>query len=250
MDYLRVRNKLDADFPSEKVGGFLCSLTMNAVVSSIRENFEGELSKNEALKADCVMKNFKEEGVIDDMILRDVVLTSNRLSDEKREEKFKAAQDKLKKKFEDAAKKCESDPSYAGLFDEILQIKNESLAVLTENYCTTTFVNESGLINLEDVDANPNNIGTTNINCDEIILNLRQQHEADVRKELKSENLGSKIDCIIQKQKDTKVFELVTALKVNNRVDNSLQHKKENVETLTNKIRNYGSAVVSCYYGK
>jgi hypothetical protein len=41
----------------------------------------------------------------------------------------------LKKIFEDTAKKCDSDPTYAGLFDDILQIKGKgTLDIIIEDF--------------------------------------------------------------------------------------------------------------------
>jgi hypothetical protein len=248
MDYLREKNKLDSDFPSTNSGIALCSTAMTITVSAVKDKIEGSIKEKPELKSTCLIDSLNQENFMDDFILRDLIVTSNLLNEEKREEKFKVVQAKLKKTLEDAAKKCDSDPAYAGLFGEILQIKNETMPVLIHNYCTTKFVKDSNLISLENVEENPNNIDTTNINCDEIIENLKDKNEAKVRKDLRAESISeSAINCIVKKQKAAKMYDIAIALEVNDRVVTSLAHKKRNIELLTEKVSGFGS-ILTCFF--
>jgi hypothetical protein len=251
MEYLRDRNKLDSDFTVSDSPVLYCSIAMDALVTSHKDRIRFEISQKPELKVDCLMDALNNENFVDDLILRDVIYTSNAVKEEKREGKFKVVQAKLKKTFEDAAKKCNSDPAYAGLFSLMLQTKNETMPVLIHNYCTTKFVKDSNLINLANVEENPNNIDTTNVNCNEIIENLKNERAEKVRKELKTKSISeSIINCIIEKQKTANMYDITLALQVNDRSDLPITQKKSNIKAMMEKNEELSSSLFSCFFRK
>ena len=149
--------------------------------------------------------------------------------------KFKDVQNRIKKSFEDAAKTCDSDPNYAGLFSEILQIRNESLAVLSENYCTAKYIKKINIIDMTAVDVNSNKINTTSIDCIAIIQRKRKEKEAEMRKNLAAVERSDAItECLVQET--VKMFDTSLALEVNERVGISLEQKKTQCRIHSYKI--------------
>lgn len=231
VEYLQGKNKLEADFAStNSTNPEVCKVLIEMILESQRKIFLGKLSTKLALKAECITN------VVDDdnWMLRDVILTDHSLSEEVLSQKFAEVEESLKKNLASAAEKCDSDPTYAGLFDGFLKIKNETLPALIESYCVTKFVNENNFINVTNLEENPKNIDTVNIDCEAIIETKRTAEEAYVRDSLKDEP-KNKVECTVMKHRSEKVFENFLALKVINLIEITAEEKLRNIANLSAK---------------
>ena len=246
-DHLHKKNKLDSDFSIPISTNYLCSDVLNTVSTTVEMVFNLKIKKRLNSTSTCVSKALKNKGFYDDLILRDLLLHSNEFNEEKRMKKFNDVENKLNKNFENAIKTCDSDPSNAGLFSEILQIKNDSFAVLSENYCTAEYIKEINIIDMTDVDVNPNKINTTSIDCIAIIQRKREENESAIQEIYKTaEFLESTIECVTQKQKEVKMFDVSLALLVNKNAVMPLEKKKQNEEALTTIIQKLTATILSC----
>jgi hypothetical protein len=75
----------------------------------------------------------------------------------------------IKRELNAAAEVCHIDPKWGGAFDEYLGISNTSQSVLEQNYCFLKTSIDNNLIDIKNIDVNPNNIDTSVINCEAII---------------------------------------------------------------------------------
>jgi hypothetical protein len=246
--YLKEKNILEAEFPiPPELDAAQCRLFVPLIVAAFESALCSKLAAEENIKADCVMKTIKKENSIDLMLMQEIVVMTRGLDEEKVKEKLESSKEKLRISFEKAAKDCDSDPAYGGLFGEILEIKNESLAVLRQDYCFTKFVVESKLIDVKDIDVNPKKIATSNIDCTAMIKSNRSEREKKLMETLKKRKLSQdQIQCTMDKFQIERAFDSNLALEVIDQLDVSIEVKRTNREKIARQLENFIKSVFIC----
>ncbi|CRL02763.1 CLUMA_CG016114, isoform A [Clunio marinus] len=246
--YLKDQKKLEEDFPtSVDIDASKCRLVMPIIIKAFEAALCSKLLDHKSVKADCVVDKLKSEGALEYMLMQEVILMTKGLEEDDMKMRIEDIKEKLRNIFEDAAKVCESDPTYAGLFDDILEIKNESLSVLRQNYCFTKFVIESKLIDVDNIEINPKKIATSNIDCQTLIKNNRIEREKKLLDTLKTRNLSKdQTQCIIDKFQIERAFDSNLALEVLDQLDITLEEKRINREKIAKQLENFIKAVFMC----
>lgn len=248
VQYLKDMNKLEDDFPiPAEIEADKCRLVMPIIMKAFERALCSKLSEEETIKADCVMDVIKNAGALEYMLKQEVVLMSKDLKEEESKKRLEVVKEKLRNIFENASRICDSDPTYAGLFNNVLEIKNESLAVLQQNYCFTKFVIESKLLEVEDVDFNPKKIVTTDIDCKAMIKNNRIEREKKLLETLQSRNLTQEqVQCVTDKFQIDRAFDSNLALEVIDQLDVSIEVKRKNRENIAKNLANFIKSIFVC----
>lgn len=246
--FLKERKILHDEFPvSADLDASQCRLLVPLIISAFESVLCTKLNTEESIKADCVMKSIKKEKSMEYMLMQEIIIMTRGLDEETVKQNLESSKEKLRNSFEKAAKDCDSDPNYGGLFDNILEIKNESLAVLRQDYCFTKFVIESKLINVKDVDVNPKKIVTSNVDCSLMIRNNRNEREKKLMMTLKKRNLSQEqIQCTMDKFKIERAFDSNLALEVIDQLDVSIESKRENREKIAKQLERFIKSVFIC----
>lgn len=246
--YLLDKNKLDDDFPlPTDIDSSKCRLVMPIIMRAFEMALCSKLSEQESIKKDCVMDEIKEAGALEYLLKQEVILMSKEMKEETSKMRLEETKEKLRVIFESAAENCESDPTYGGLFDDVLEIRNESLAVLRQNYCFTKFVVESKLIEVTDIDFNPKKIVTSNIDCKTMIKENRIEREKKLLDTLKHRNFSKEqTQCIMDKFQIERAFDSNLALEVIDQLDVSLEVRRNNRENIAKRLENFIKAVFIC----
>lgn len=246
--FLKDRKQLRDDFPvSTDLDTSRCRLVMPLIMHVFEKALCSKLSEEKSINAECVMSEFKSSGVMDLMLKQEVVLMSKDLPEDESKKMLEEGKNELRRIFHSASNVCESNPTYAGLFDDILEFKNESLAVLRQDYCFTKYVVESKLIDTQDIDINPKRIVTTNIDCQAMIKSNQIERQEKLVKSLKSKNLTSEqIQCVIDKFQIERAFDSNLALEVIDQVDVPLEVRRRNRENIAKKLENFIKSVFIC----
>lgn len=246
--YLKDRNKLEASFPvPHEIEPSSCRLVMPIIMKSFESVLCKKLTEKESIRADCVMDVLKKEGALEYMLKQEVVLMSKEFNEKDSKLKLEDVKEKLRNIFEEAARICDSDPTYAGLFDDILEIKNESLAVLRQDYCFTKFVIESKLIDVKHFDFNPKKIVTSNIDCQTMIKNNRVEREKKLLETLKTRNLTKEQQqCVMDKFQIDRAFDSNLALEVIDQIDVSIEVRRANRERIAKMLQNFVRSIFMC----
>lgn len=248
VQYLKDKGRLEDDFPAPaSIEVAKCRLVMPIIIKAFEGALCAKLTEKESIKADCVMKEIKHGGALEFMLMQEVVVMTAGLDEDDSRQKLEDIKENLRLIFESAAKICDSDPTYAGLFDDVLEIKNESMAVLRQNYCFTKFVIESKLIDVTDVDVNPKKIVTSNIDCTALIKSNRIERERKLLDTLKSKNLSrEQTQCIRDKFQIERAFDSNLALEVIDQLDVSLEVRRINRENIAKQLENFIKSVFNC----
>lgn len=246
--YLKEKYILEADFPvSADLNVSQCRLFMPLILAAFESALCTKLAVEESIKADCVMTAIKQDKSIELMLMQEIIIMTRGLEEEMVKKNLESSKEKLRLSFEKAASSCDSDPNYGGLFDEILEIKNESLAVLRQDYCFTKFVIESNLIDVQDVDVNPKKIATSNIDCVAMIKHNRIEREKKLKETLMSRKLSQdQIQCTMDKFQIERAFDSNLALEVIDQIDVPIEVKRINREKIARQLESFIKSVFIC----
>lgn len=248
VQYLKDNERLPDNFPAPAdIQATTCRLVMPLIIHAFEKALCAKLSEQDTIEAECVIKEIKSAGALDLMLMQEIIVMSKGLDEEVMKQKLEEIKENLRIVFENAAKNCESDPTYGGLFDDVLEIKNESLAVLRQNYCFTKFAIEGKLIDVKDVDVNPKKIVTSNIDCKTMIMNNRIERENKLLDKLKTKSLSKEqVQCIMDKFQIERAFDSNLALEVIDQLDVTLEVKRLNREDIGRRLENFIKSIFLC----
>lgn len=219
----------DFPFPGSPTGCFLLSTFLSITEDLITNQFD----KHESINADCVKPKFRQYKLYDYLMMNEVVEKSKQISKEKADELMKVARKEIKDVIDKAAEDCNSDPTWAGLMDNVLGIKNTTLIVLQQDYCFLKNSIDKKLINVGEVKMNPENIDIHNLNCDEFIQNHMNEVIRNLRKVFEEKALRTdQIDVLINILKTGNFFDVQIAIVVIEKLDISLELLRENKQGL------------------
>lgn len=218
--YLKDKGKLDDNInftlPHFKE---TCEFLMPTTISTILQLTENRTMEAMPNKSECLMNGIRDEVAMDSFLK--VYLIYRKLTDNFLENQLVAAIDELKQKLEKISLRCQVHRSFVLLFQQSLTIKNNSLVAVQRDYCLTEYVANNFLLNLTDVQLNPYNLETDNVNCANIIGNeLRDDMQKTCDAVYKSgAESAENLHCAVNVYKNNKMFDWVTAWKVSEIVD-------------------------------
>jgi hypothetical protein len=188
-------------------------------------------------KRNCIINAVHNISSYDVILLQVFSKLPNHFDKEAKQRNIEQNSRRVEKILEDAKKNCESDLTYAELFDDLLRIRNGVVDNLSQNYCFRKFVVEKNLIKSRDFDVNPRKINTQSINCHAIIEIERTAHEKRFRRFFSEVILlkNYQIECVLKVYEIQRMFEAEVAREVaeQSRVPTDLKRKlRQNAEKI------------------
>lgn len=222
-EYLQHKGKIKSDLPV-RPSTLYCRFTAATylrIILTITERDVKDIIPNDA---ECLLKEFKSQEVLD-VILKMKVIAESQLNDTRNE---------LRKDLSSIALKCRTDEKkYIEIFNIFLGIenanKNETAAPITEEestiknvtlsasehyYCFAKYTADNKLLRLENVELNPNVIAIVNIKCDAIIKEELERFENELSEKIDASPMV--IACIIKEMKNVNFFDTHISLLVLN----------------------------------
>lgn len=195
--YLQQNGILETDFPSEPAAN--CFL-ISTIISTFEDAIYKKFNDKEGINADCVKTELKSKKFFDHALKKEVIEMSKLIDDEKADAMLKKTKIDMKDILENVAVDCKSDPKWAGIFDDVLGVKNTSLAVLEQDYCYLKNSLDKNLIKIQNIDRNPDNIDTSMVDCDALVKSKIDLLKDDMKKKYEEQGLGGpQIECTISK---------------------------------------------------
>lgn len=174
------------------------------------------LSKND--KKDCLMEEFENSGLFAELVdIKDAKKAA--LTDNKKL-KLREIEGKVKAIFSDAAKKCDSDETYGGRFDDELGLSPP------KNYCVTKYLVENVHTHLLTINLNPENIPTRNLDCDSVVTNVKAYFNKELNDVLEIFK-ESERNCIKTGFESEKFVNYFLMLGVSDSIEASLEDKEK-----------------------
>ncbi|CRL02762.1 CLUMA_CG016116, isoform A [Clunio marinus] len=199
-------SKFEESFQTTPAPAELCRILLPLVYANHSEKLCLRLWETKNVKADCVFERMKNSGFIDLELKFEIYTNSNHLSNINRRKRISEVMREQREILINTAKTCKSDPTYGGLFDEILGI-NSSIIFMQENNCLLKYVIENKFLYVHSVNTNLKNIDTSKVECSTFILKRQNETEEKLLEAFRKRQYSSEaIVCLLQKYHDEKIF--------------------------------------------
>lgn len=242
IQYLHKKGKLDDNFTSIEKPSPNCLFVMPLTKMVLRKTFTDRIDSEIPNHSDCLKARFDSQETLDLVIKISVI----------REVDIKTELDPVRRALHDDLKNimshCDTnDESFLAIFNDYLGNKNETLAVLQEDYCVSKYVADNNILDLSNVELNPNRIDTENLNCNQMVEKLKNDSEQELSDKIASLPHGKKIlVCVMDAYKTNKIFETGIALKVLYNLDVPKDLKESEKVRLTQILSGFGLATFNC----
>jgi DNA-binding protein H-NS len=244
---LKQKGMLESDFPSANVDSSQClflTIIMKSLVNQFYEKFDTEVSIN----ADCAKEKLDEKDFLSYLMKKDVIEMSTELSQEKIIEMSTKNKNDMRRVLDETATECDSDKTWAGIFDDVLGIKNTTQAVLEEDYCVLSHLLDNNVITLDNFDRNPEKIDTSNLDCKTIVENKLKKLKADVKKAYEEKGLrGPKIECLVNKFTDSHL-NIMLGMKELEKLDITPAQRAQNKGRLEESLQGFLQTIFACVF--
>lgn len=250
IEYLKHKGKLGSDFPAPNRTLSGCDFAMRITVSATRKYVASMLAEKPSIVADCVTTQLEKADFVDYLLKEQIIESSRHLPFEQIVSNRNEVKTTIKGILAHAASTCNSDATYAGLYDKYLNNRNRTESDFQENYCFAKYANDTNTIQIRNVNINPENIDVSLLDCNPVIEKERERIERKLNKNFKERKLSQAIiDCVMKSIKSGNMFEKIIALNVLNNLKLSLDVKRNNTERISKDIKEISMNILRCVMG-
>lgn len=242
IQYLQKKGLLDKSFKSLQKPSPNCVLVMPLTKIVLRKTFTERIEKDLPDYADCLILNFDDQQTLDLVIKISVILETNAKTG--LESTRQALRDDLKK----IMAQCETnDERFISTFNDYLENKNVTLEEVQQVYCMSKYVADNKVLDLTNVELNPGQIETSNLDCNRMIERFRNESERELHDKILSMRQGQKIlDCVMEAYKSGGIFDAGIALKVLYSLDVPKDVNDSERAKLTEKLSGFALTTYTC----
>lgn len=211
VEHLKENGMLDQNFPAPN--GYFKDICVD-VMSNFKNRTESDMRALllEETKKGCIMQEFGRARLIETLLKENVVDIAAHITEEEQKIKIQAVKHEVSEILGSTAKKCHSNSSYGEAFDDFIGHNSTSIgkpSTQEVSYCLTKFVIDHNFTDLENVNVNPENISTTNINCDTILAEQITRTRNEAEESFKKENVTSRaLNCSMEIFDSRKIYEM------------------------------------------
>lgn len=203
--------------------------------------------------SDCLMSQFDHQATIDLLIKISVLQETEYLRENVETDwnlisnKLRATRVALHKVLENIVFMCETDKRFFDIFVEYLGNKNEILKVLKLDYCMAKYVADNQLLNLDNVELNPHDIASDDVDCNNVIeLERKKSFEHVVDKISSLPNAEAMLGCVLDIYKNGNIFDSRIAFKVLHSLDVPKEIKESENFRLNQNLTEFGMSTFTC----
>lgn len=247
--YLVKMEKLERDFVgrfSMRINSTQCDRVITSTLDEVVKLITRKFERCKMIRNDCLLRKMKSRGAIDYFFMLEV-LRMQTMETEMSKKFEDSTIRKLKIILADIAEDCDSDESYAGIFDDYLECENRPLSLLQENHCLTKFAIESKIIHLESSDKLPPHVSSSKLRCRTVISKFRIRNEKNFLKNLRSQELEeSRVKCAMERFKNELGFKIQLAKETLRNLNLSKESKRKSHEKIHEKEKSMLNFVMEC----
>lgn len=242
VQYLQRKGKLDNNFKTAEKPSPNCLFVMPLTKMVVRKKFTDRIEKEIPNHSECLIKKFDGEETLDLLIKMSVIQEGEMKSE------LDSTRTALHEDLKTIMSHCETnDNRFLIIFNDYLENENKTLEILQQDYCMSKYVAENKILDLTNVELNPNQVDSTNLDCNRIIEKFRIDSEKELTDKISSLANGEKISkCVLDAYKNGEIFDSGVALKVLYNLDVPKETKESEKVRLTQKISEFGLATFLC----
>ncbi|KAG4078508.1 hypothetical protein HA402_009220 [Bradysia odoriphaga] len=244
--YLMQKGTLPSDYPARQPASLIvCSLTTTIYVSFLTRLYEALIESRIKNGADCLKREFQSEGTLD-LIIKLNIIEESQLSENEQNVQINETRNEFRQDLTKIARQCDTNEGkFIEVFNEQFGIKNETLSALEHNYCFAKYAADNDLLPLKNVNLNPNDIVTTNIDCEAIIRKERRSQERDVRQKAK-EKMENSVNCVMDAYKENDAFNMGIVMRVLQYVELPNETRDAETEKAATKLAEFTITIMVC----
>lgn len=243
---IKDKGLIDEDFPYR--GQPRSCFLVQTILSSMEDGFYSRFDDKKEIKVNCVKSELKKNNFVILAMKKEVIESSQLLSRENINKMLEKNKNDMQKVLNNAAVACQSDPTWSGIFDEILGITNTSQVVLEQKYCLLKISIDKNLIKVGDFDINPHKIDTTNVDCSKILEDRKAEIDQTLRDEYEKKGLpNNSVECVIRNFRSSRFYDVTIAIECLEKNDFDPAVRAENKERLAPQLQSGISGLFSCF---
>lgn len=249
VQYLQAKEKLSTDFLSDLPASSQCRLITPLQMQIMRITAADFIKKDEPnVVADCLTKEFNDKEAIDYVVKICVLDASRSLSESERRTQLETTRYEFTQELKNIANFCQTDDNkFIKIFNDNLGFKNNSLEVVQYEYCLAKYAVDNKVLELANVEMNPQQIHKDSVNCDHIIAADKRKSEKDLTDKTSITLKGQRSrNCVIDSYRSFKMYDWTVALKVLNNLDFSRETKKVEANRIIEKIAEFALTIFAC----
>ncbi len=251
VQHLKTKGKLNQSFQSTLEPTSRCRLVMPLTIQILKTSVTDRVKNDFPNEADCLNDEFDNKEAVDFLIKLDVIKSSTLLSVSARDTQLEDTRSLFKDDLEDIARQClVDDKNFVKIFNDVLGIKNETLVAYQHEYCMAKYVVDNDLLEVNNLDINPQRIDTNNVNCDYIIDVERSKTEKELSDKLSATPEGQRsLSCVLNAFRSGNMFGYKIALIVLNNLDVTSEVKVEQSNKISVKLGEFAMSTFMCAMG-
>lgn len=246
--FLQIRGKLDERIQSSPAPADMCRILLPLVYANHSERLCLRLWETKSIKAECVFETLKKFEFIDLELKHEILTKSKSIT---KFEKRRYIHDVIIAQREALAKTaefCESDFSYGGIFESILEI-NSTLKALQKEYCLLKYALENKFLDIHHININPKGINIANLECMSIIVQAQDESEEKLLKAFQIRRYSADaIKCLFENYKNERIYGWNLAKDLLSRIKISDTGKQVEDWRISKKLSDFNKVSSNCLY--
>lgn len=243
---LKTERNLEFDFPMSKETP-KCRLTWSQLNEAVREEMKLFIAKHAPSDGNCLSDRFvKSDKTLDLVLTITAIQAGDFFSATEKKVRLVNFQNDLKNNLEEIANECKyPKDKFLELFQGAF-MNNETLIAMESTYCLAKYVTDNEVLTLRDVNLNPHNINTDNLNCSIVIEEERRKDEERFRDNMTLRDQTA-IACVMNVYTENEVFYLDFAEMVLDKSEISEEMKRSEKDKINLKRAILSFPFKSCY---
>lgn len=243
---LKSKGKLDMDFPMS-VEPPECRLTWSEINQVIRADMKDFLEKQIPNDGNCLAnKLLQREKAVDLLLTITAIQSADAFSESEKKTRLIDYRNEMKKNLKEIAAECHTPENelvslYRGAFEN-----NETLIAMESNYCVAKYVSDRNILDLVDVDLNPNDIEIKHLNCSVVMEEEMRKDEEKFRKTITVRDSAA-VSCIMKLYKEKGVFDLDFAWTVLGKLEMPSEQKRSERDKMNEEFEYLSVSFLKCY---
>lgn len=204
---LKAERKLDINFPMSKEPP-KCRLTWSELNRAVRDDMREVIGKHMPNNSNCLPDELVNRDKTMDLILTiTAIQEAEFFSESEKNFRLISYRNDMRTDLEEIAAKCQvSADEFVSLFQKAFE-NNETLIAMESTYCLAKYVTDNEILDLSDVNLNPNNIGIETLNCSLLVAEEKCKDEVRVRDHITLRDEAA-VACLMNVYRENKIFEL------------------------------------------
>lgn len=245
---LKSKGKVDMDFPFPmSVESPECRLTLSQLNQIMRADIKHFIEKEIPNDGNCLANELiQREKTLDLILTVSAILAADSFSESEKKTRLIGFRNEMKKDLKEIATQCHTpEDKLVSLYQSAFE-NNETLIAMESDYCLAKYVSDRNILDLVDVNLNPNDIKIKHLNCSIVMEEEMRKDEEKFRNTITVRDLAA-VSCIMNLYKEKGVFDLDFAWIVLGKLGMPSEQKRSERDKINEEFEYLSVSFLNCY---